>query len=292
MALQSNNSFHMWQKKNPKNPLDNSRDSSSVKLHHRQSQPCNAPLWREPLLFLFRRPPDAPLLVLKTQPSLRLCHSCMRSCILRSWASQAHTCPAETTSLKQQREKKQKKLHDLWNIWILKLFAEPKAAVYQPTINDCPNSGGRPEGPVFCPVMFTPATGDQMSNIFVLLRFFQSRSDRRGFVFTWKGDSHLLYVFCVHCKHMLCTQSVSCGASESLSRVYLQQTCGRARASTAQRAETRGLTSTSHFRRARSHLSLLVMLLKLNPTRERHVCFLLQSGKMCSAGELTGPLPV
>lgn len=159
--------------------------------------------------------------------------------------------------------------------------------MYQPTINlDSPKSGG----PLSCDVHSCDRRPDEQH--FCALVFVQSRSDRRRFIFTWKGDSHLLYVFCVHCKHMLCTQSVCCGVSESLSRVYLQQTCGPALASTAQRAETRGLTSTSHFRRARSHLSLLVMLLKLIPTRERHVCFLLQSGKMCSAGELTGPLPV
>lgn len=84
--------------KNKKNPLGNSHDSSSGKLHHRQSQHCNAPLWRKPLPFLFWRPPESPLLALKTQPSLLLCHSCMRSCILRSCTSQAHTCPTETTS--------------------------------------------------------------------------------------------------------------------------------------------------------------------------------------------------
>lgn len=93
-------------------------------IHHLLSyitdNPSTAPLWREPLPFLFWRPPDAQLLVLKTQPSLLLCHSCMRSCILRSCTSQAHTCPTETTSLKQQE--KVYILRDLWIIWILKLF--------------------------------------------------------------------------------------------------------------------------------------------------------------------------
>lgn len=167
MALQSNNSFHMWQKKTL---------LTIAMIHHLLSYITDNPstamhLCGENHSPLFRRPPDAPLLVLKTQPSWLLCHSCMRSCILRSWASQAHTCPTETTSLKQQREKQ---MHDLWNIWILKLFDEPKAAMYQPTINDSPNSGGRPKWPVFCPVMATPATGGQMSNIFVLLHLFKA----------------------------------------------------------------------------------------------------------------------
>ena len=105
--------------KTKKTPLDNNHDSSSVKLHRRQSQHCKAPLWREPLPFLFWRPPDALLLVLKTQPSLLLCHSCMRSCILKGCTSQAHACPIETR-LKQQvggGQKKPKTFHDLKIVW-------------------------------------------------------------------------------------------------------------------------------------------------------------------------------
>lgn len=66
------------------------------KLHHRQSLHCNASLRREPLPFLFWRPPDALLLLLKTQPSLLRCSSWMRSCILSSCTSQVHTCPTAT----------------------------------------------------------------------------------------------------------------------------------------------------------------------------------------------------
>lgn len=66
------------------------------KLHHRQSLHCNASLWREPLPFLFWRPPDTLLLMLKTQPSLLHFSSWMRSCILSSCTSQAHTCPTAT----------------------------------------------------------------------------------------------------------------------------------------------------------------------------------------------------
>lgn len=61
--------------------------------------------------------------------------------------------------------------------------------------------------------------------------------------------------------------------SDSLSRAYLQQICGRARVSVAQEAETWGVTSTTYFRWAGSHLLLWVLLLKPNPTRERYVLF-------------------
>lgn len=61
--------------------------------------------------------------------------------------------------------------------------------------------------------------------------------------------------------------------SDTLSRVYLQQICGRARVSVAQEAESWGVTSTTYFRWAGSHLLLLVLLLKPNPTRERYVLF-------------------
>lgn len=93
MALQSNKFFHMCQKNNI---LTKVMIHRLFKLHHRQSLHCNVSLWREPLPFLFWRPPDAPLLMLKTQPSLLHCSSWMRSCILSSCTSQAHTCPTAT----------------------------------------------------------------------------------------------------------------------------------------------------------------------------------------------------
>lgn len=85
------------------------------KLHHRQSLHCNASLWREPLPFLFWRPPDAPLLMLKTQPSLLHCSSWMRSCILSSCTSQAHTCPEKAFGVH---------LYHILQclVWILKLW--------------------------------------------------------------------------------------------------------------------------------------------------------------------------
>lgn len=95
MALQSNKFSHMCQKKKP-NIFTKVMIHRLFKLHHRQSLHCNASLWREPLPFLFWRPPDAPLLRLKTQPSLLRCSSWMRSCILSSGTSQAHTCPTAT----------------------------------------------------------------------------------------------------------------------------------------------------------------------------------------------------
>lgn len=105
------------------------------KLHHRQSLHCNASLWREPLPFLFWRPPDAPLLRLKTQPSLLHCSSWMRSCILSSGTSQAHTCPTATLTRLGRGEVFGVHLCHILQclVWILKLCDYPFVLSWSPT---------------------------------------------------------------------------------------------------------------------------------------------------------------
>lgn len=152
----------------------------------------------------------------KTQPFLLLCHSCMRSCILRSCTSQAHTCPAETTSLKQQGGN----MYDLWIVWILKLFDWQFLAIKynkkQPCIS-CQSVANLLTSGVHTP------TGGQSSNIFVLLCFLQARVRDEDLSSHGKETPPSLCILCTHqTQH---AHSRLLRMSESLSRVYLQQTC-------------------------------------------------------------------
>lgn len=68
-----------------------------VCLSYITDNPCTAMhLCGENLSLFYSRPPDALLLMLKTQPSLLRCSSWMKSCILSRCTSQAHTCSTAT----------------------------------------------------------------------------------------------------------------------------------------------------------------------------------------------------
>lgn len=219
------------------------------------------------------------------------CHSCMRSCILRSWASQAHTCPSRNNKLKTAERKKKNncmtcEIFGFWNFWMnQKQPCTSRQSMIVQTVGGCPEGTSL----MSCDVHGNTVLRQEARWATFLCSCVCSKARVTNEERRQPSSVCVLCTLQTHAVH-----TVGALRSVRITLTCLPATNLRpcAQASTAQRAETRGLTSTSHFRRARSHLSLLVMLLKLSPTRERHVCFLLQSGKMCSAGELTGPLPV